>query len=173
MESGSGERVPGTQLSRARLPGPSQPSASHPSSLFLLSPASWEVGMQPSWERHSVQAAQGTLHVSPKRIPAGGPRPLHPHHDLGLRQAPWGGRGQAAEPPGASVSSSVIFFTKLNQIMRAGPQNSIWRAVRHLMWGALIYYYLLSLRSPLRLSLLCQCFQRPQNHPGSFVEDTA
>ena len=47
--------------------------------------------MQPSWERHSVQAAQGTLHVSPKRIPAGGPRPLHPHHDLGLRQAPGGG----------------------------------------------------------------------------------
>lgn len=86
---------------------------------------------------------------------------------------PLGGRGQAAEPPGASVSSSVIFCTKLNQIMRAGPQNSIWRAVRHLMWGALIYYYLLSLRSPLRLSLLCQWFQRPQNHPGSFVEDTA
>lgn len=86
---------------------------------------------------------------------------------------PLGGRGQAAEPPGASVSPPAIFCTKLNQIMRAGPQNSIWHAVRHLKQGALIYYYLLSVRSSLRLSLLCQWFQMPRNHPGSFVEDTA
>lgn len=85
---------------------------------------------------------------------------------------PPGGRGQAAEPPGASVSPSAVFCTKLNQIMRASPQNSIWRAVRHLTRGALIYYCLLSVRSSLRLSLLCQWFQMPQNHPGSFVEDT-
>lgn len=68
---------------------------------------------------------------------------------------PLWGRERTAEPPGASVSPFVIFCTKLKQIMRAGPQNSIWRAVRHLMWRALIYYCLLSLRSSLRLFLLC------------------
>lgn len=172
MESGSGERVPGTQLSRARSPGPSQPSTSHPSSLFLLSPASWEVGMQPSWERRSAQAAQGILHESPNTSLLEDHAPSI-HTTTLASGRPLGGCGQAAEPPGASVSPSLIFCTKLNQIMRAGPQNSIWRAVRHLMWGALIYYCVLSLRSSLRLFLLCQWFQRPQNHPGSFVEDTA
>ena len=171
MESGSGERVPGTQLSRACSPGPGQPPAPHPNSLFFLSPVSWEVGVRPSWERRSAQAAQGTLPALPKASLLEDHAPSIHTATLASGRPP-GGRGQAAGPLGASVSPSAIFCAKLNQIMRASPQNTIWRAVRHLTQGALIYYCLLSVRSSLRLSLLCQWFQMPRNHPGSFVEDT-
>lgn len=96
--------------------------------------------------------------------------PPSTHHDLGLVHPP-GGVGQAA---GASWSLCFFFchlLHQLNQIMRACPEH-IWACSKTSNVGAFIYY-LLSLRSPLRLSLLCQWFQRPQNHPGSFVEDTA